>query len=174
MIAVSTALAVSLGVSATESLQQVQGDTDRCSFLRKMVPLGYISQSTADATSSFYDAFYTPASTIYCTDWSLVDKKYQKLASCTVRVGSVLVYPVVVPSGWYATGSSTPKRCTKKDATSPTESPSVNEAAAVYYCNLMDFSIGFVHYPSPDMSSSPTPVPTVYKPDSPTTKPTTY
>lgn len=159
-------------MNSLENLQQVQGDMDRYNLLRKMVQYGYIQQSIADATSSYYDAFYSPASITYCTNWSLVNSKYKNLASCFVRIGNTLMYPMIVSSGWYKSGIDAPQRCTKKDATNQNKNPSVDEASAVYYCNLMNFNIGFLYYPSPNMASNPTPMPTNYNPGSPTTAPT--
>ena len=143
-----------------------------------MVQYGYIDSNTtkakliADATSSFYDAFYTPAAIVYCTNWELVDIQYKNLASCYIRVGNTLMYPIIVSSGWIKTGSTMRSRCTKKVASSD-KGTSADDAAGVYYCNLMDFNIGFVYYPAPDINSNPTMAPTTsYIEGSPTTKPT--
>jgi hypothetical protein len=173
MVSVSTALAINFGMNSLENLQQVLGDNDRTTLLTKMTQFGYITQAVADATSTYYDAFYSPASTCYCTNWTLVDTKYQNLASCFVRVGNTLMYPLVVSSGYYKDEEATmPNRCTKSSVTDSGKSKA--EDAAVYYCNLMNFNIGFIYYPTGDLSSNPTPSPTTYTPGTPTMKPTTF
>ena len=171
MISVSTALAINFGMNTLENLQQVKGDNDRVTLLTKMVKFGYITQAIADATSSYYDAFYPPATIVYCTNWALVDTKYKHLASCFVRVGNTLMYPLVVSSGYNHDEGTMPNRCTKKAVDSKTKATA---DAAGYYCNLMNFNIGFVYYPAADLSSNPTASPTPYTPGTPTMKPTTF
>lgn len=177
MISLSTALAVNFGMASLENLQQIKGDNDRVTLLKKMVSFGYISQAVADATSTFYDAFYTPASTVYCTDWAQVnDTEYKNLASCFTRVGNTLMYPLIVSSGYFKEGSAMPERCTKASVTDSPSGSGKKQAddAAKYYCNLMNFNIGFIYYPTPDLTSNPYPTlaPTTYTPGSPTMKPT--
>ena len=170
MIGVSTALAINFGMNSLSNLQQVMGDNDRATLLTKMKNFGYINDAIFKATSSYYDAFYTPASIVYCTNWELVNPKYKNLASCFVRVGNTLMYPLVVSSGYNHEEGSMPNRCTKKAVESKTKATA---DAAGYYCNLMNFNIGFVYYPTEDLVSNPTAAPTTYQPGTPTMKPTT-
>ena len=157
------------------NLQEVQGDLYRTSLLTKMVLYGYITQKEMDATSSYYDAFYQPAAIVYCTNWTAVDIKYQNLASCYTRIGNTLMYPVIVSSGYYSANvfsDAMPKRCTKSTSAFPQNKILTPEqAASKYYCNLMNFNIGFVYYPTDDIVSNPTPSP-FYIPGNPTMKPT--
>ena len=157
------------------NLQEVQGDLYRTSLLTKMVLYGYITKTEMDATSSYYDAFYQPAAIVYCTNWTAVDVKYQNLASCYTRIGNTLMYPVIVSSGYYSANLNSedmPKRCTKSTSAFPQNKVLTPEqAASKYYCNLMNFNIGFVYYPTDDIMSNPTPSP-LYIPGNPTMKPT--
>jgi hypothetical protein len=65
MAAVTTAIAVNMGILPLENLVNYPGDNNRISLLRNMVQNGSISQETKNQTSSYYESLYAPSSPIY-------------------------------------------------------------------------------------------------------------
>lgn len=97
-------------------------------FLIKTLGFYYVVSHTYNMFVHLTETLYAPMKMIYCT-------KYEGLtaASCFVRQGSTLLYPVVSSYGYSETGYDRPSMCTQK-AVSNVNSP------AYYYCSK--FSIG--------------------------------
>ena len=65
MAAVTTALAVNMGMTHLGSLENFEKDANRRSFLQRMVKSSYITDTDSSHISSYYDKQYAPTSPIY-------------------------------------------------------------------------------------------------------------
>jgi len=154
MNALVVAVAVNYGMISLKSLTQKAGNLACKKLLNKMVQYNYISQEQAEATSTYFDPTLSSDSLVYCVNWTSINSTYSNLASCFLRVGNTLMYPVVQSSGIFYK-ESFPKRCIKYRA-NVKDPQTLHEKSAKYYCNLMNLNIGFVYYPNTDMISNPT------------------
>lgn len=69
-------------------------------------------------------------------------------ASCLVRVGDLLMYPIIQSYGWTPTGFGYPKPCQNTTA-DDVSGPKFQEQAQ-YYCNQHNLVVGFIYYPVED------------------------
>lgn len=144
MAAVTTAVAVNMGIKSLDRLVQFPGDNNRISLLKAMLKAGYITEYEKNNTNSYFDNLYSPMNPIYCIDYA--NSTNSSVASCMVRVGNTLLYPYVNSFGWSATGYEYPTICKNTTIKSP-KTPS-----AKYYCNQFDLVVGFIYYPVPDIN----------------------
>eukprot|EP01034_Spumella_vulgaris_P022688 gene22688-28837_t len=115
MASVVTALAVNMGILPLTTLTNIKGDNDRINLLNNMAAQGFIDQQTVYNASSYF-------------------------ASCFVRQGNMLMYPVISHYGYSETGLDYPSICTAKNVAE-------RGTAAFYYCNRFDLAVGLIYYP---------------------------
>ena len=91
-----------LGIRKLSTFVKIKNDPNRINLLNQMHSAGHIAKSTVNNTLSYIDHLYVPAQPMYCTTYG-----NSLTASCLIRVGNLLVYPVISHAGWFKTPSST-------------------------------------------------------------------
>ena len=91
-----------LGVRNLSTFVQIKNDPNRINLLNQLYNASHINEATLNNTLSYIDHLYLPAQPMYCTTYN-----HTLIPSCVIRVGNLLMYPVISHAGWYKTPSST-------------------------------------------------------------------
>jgi hypothetical protein len=65
MAAVSTAIAVNMGIQNINHLVQFPGDNDRIALFREMISGGYFTENQMNNTNSYFESLYAPVQPVY-------------------------------------------------------------------------------------------------------------
>ena len=91
-----------LGIRNLSTFVEIKNDPNRINLLNQLYNASHINEATLNNTLSYIDHLYLPAQPMYCTTYN-----HTLTPSCVIRVGNLLMYPVISHAGWYKTPSAT-------------------------------------------------------------------